>query len=433
MIDGPWFVAELLVSFFEIVLIFKYLAVFFERKYNVKLERVWIIVLSGLSFASTIIDNTSITKILVYLIVTLAVMVLYEGFYYKKILRWFTLFIIIIGIENIILFAMMIAFNQPIPVFAQNTIYRLVAVLASKIVLLYFVVWTESKMTKDYAAHLNPNLIILALSFFFTVIAGMVILLKMYESNFQVLGIANLLILCLTLICWLAIFIYEIILKLSQKLIETNLLNQQKYYEIKYAETVEDAVDEMKRLRHDFSNHMNCIMGFLGNELYDDLIKYVEKLADPFYKIDEIIVTDNSTISAIIYAKYLIAKGQGIELVVKSDYESPVLIQNIELCILIGNVLDNAIEACRKNEKNKRTITLRIRTRKNWLMIDCENYVDVSHLIIEKGNYITNKFDKSIHGYGLKNIKTVVDKYNGNMHVEVDSDKFIINLTLSNN
>ena len=103
------------------------------------------------------------------------------------------------------------------------------------------------------------------------------------------------------------------------------------------------------------------------------------------------------------------------------------IFSNNDVSILLGNILDNAIEGSEKEDGEYRLIKLNIQTKGNLLVLTEMNYTK-NHPMFLEGLPKTNKGNESVHGYGLKSIKYICEKYNGEMEVKMENDTFLLNI-----
>ena len=106
-------------------------------------------------------------------------------------------------------------------------------------------------------------------------------------------------------------------------------------------------------------------------------------------------------------------------------------VKSSDLCAILGNVLDNAIEACTKvKEKDDRKVRLIIRRIQQMLVIKVENTYDQKPVVIN-GNYKTSKNDGGLHGWGIKSAQTAAEKYDGMVQSSCTDELFTTVVTLS--
>jgi sensor histidine kinase regulating citrate/malate metabolism len=152
--------------------------------------------------------------------------------------------------------------------------------------------------------------------------------------------------------------------------------------------------------------------------------------------------TGNRVLDVILTTKSLQCEKKGITLnaMIDGDILSGIHVKDI--CSLFGNVIDNAIEATQMiEEKEKRLITLSVRSRNKFIIIECENYSDPASVRLKKNQRRifgsddlpkTTKRDNVKHGYGLKSIAQVAEKYGGAMNCSYEDGWFKVKVLLAN-
>ncbi len=108
--------------------------------------------------------------------------------------------------------------------------------------------------------------------------------------------------------------------------------------------------------------------------------------------------------------------------------------EKVDLYSLFGNAIDNAIEAVSKeNDENLKTINLIVRGVHSLITIRVENYFTGNIILNQEGLPITTKKDRDYHGYGLKSIKYIVEKYNGDFRINIEDNIFSLSILFSIN
>ncbi len=140
--------------------------------------------------------------------------------------------------------------------------------------------------------------------------------------------------------------------------------------------------------------------------------------------------TGNKVLDTILTGKTLYCQNNWIELTCVADGTATLFIDNMDICTLFGNMLDNAIESVEKVEdKEKRLIHLAVTKQKGFLRIRMENcYRD--ELIFENGLPRTTKRDKRYHGFGLKSIQSTVKKYDGSVTINARDGWFELRILI---
>lgn len=429
-----WYFIDFFVNFFETVILFKYTQALFKKRYSLKTTYISICFLSILSFCLCEIGKNNIyNRILLYLIILLFINKLFLNSFIKKALAFMLLLVIDIGIENLSVFIIMFLYHQPISSFVSNTVYRLIAILLAKITLYIVVnrISTNNSRTK-YDVKLRKDLIIQLFMFLFIILITMTVTLNFFENNSNKVMFVYLMALSCSILCILTLGIYESMLKYARENMEHNLTIQQKEMQYKFLNSIEISIEELRQLKHDFANHITCMNGYLYYKKYDDLKLYMDRLSEPLNYSEDVMLLEHTTMSALIYSKMQLAEKSCINMKVSTDLKELIAIEDIDLCILIGNILDNAIEGCRYSEKENKEISLSIKTKNRCILIDCINDMNEKHIIFEKNIFKTNKENKLNHGLGMKNIYSIVDKYSGKIDIDLSDERFVLHSTMLN-
>lgn len=181
---------------------------------------------------------------------------------------------------------------------------------------------------------------------------------------------------------------------------------------------------EISSIEHEYKNMLSVISTLYSSGQYDKLEEYLnnKKLSPAF---TDIINTGNTIASAIINAKYAEASRRGIQMRFDIDNLSGLNIDDADLVIILSNLFNNAIEACELLSENK-TIEIKIKSIDNLLFISFANPVCKSTIDTSK----TNKHNNFKHGYGIQNIRRVVDSYNGNTNIDISDGIYTISIML---
>jgi sensor histidine kinase YesM len=167
---------------------------------------------------------------------------------------------------------------------------------------------------------------------------------------------------------------------------------------------------EIKKVEHDIKHHFISLLGILGDKNYDEADEYIQNLIGEYEtSIFKYISIDNSAVNSVLNFKISRCHSHNIDIKIEieSDFE---LFDTLDICVLLSNILDNAIEASIEIDNPK--ISLIIREEKNYLCITVRNKIAQSVLEHNK-NLKTTKKDSKNHGLGLYSISQIIDKYDG--------------------
>lgn len=178
---------------------------------------------------------------------------------------------------------------------------------------------------------------------------------------------------------------------------------------------------------HDLKNHMLTLERFLINGEYDKAINYMKTLQTLRVEVGAYKWTGIEIVDFILNYKKETAEKKGISFVIDADSLTIEDMEEADLCALFGNLLDNAVEGCER-ENGERGIRISIRKIREMLMIKA---VNTCHTVPSRkdGFFLSSKEDKSLHGWGIKSMKMIAEKYGGTMKCEYKNGEFNVVLT----
>lgn len=195
----------------------------------------------------------------------------------------------------------------------------------------------------------------------------------------------------------------------------------------------ETVMMNFRNARHDMKQHFIVLMEMLDNNENKSAIDYLRKLInmDILSNIG-ISRTDNIVVDSLINAKYSTALGYKIKF--ECDIHIPMQLPfwSADISILLGNILDNAIEASIQIQEEKRYIKCFMKYEKSILIITVINAFSGEVIRNRDGKIVTSKGNSTNHGIGLESVRKVTDKYNGSLVIEIKPETFIIKIILCN-
>lgn len=185
------------------------------------------------------------------------------------------------------------------------------------------------------------------------------------------------------------------------------------------------------RLFHDFYNHIGVLRQMLSHQNYDGASAYLDELHGPVREMADTVWTGDETVDYLINSKAAAAAVGQIPMQVRVEFPRHTNIRSADLCAVIGNLLDNALEAAgRIPEPEQRFIRLVIRRINQMLVIKVENSF-AGRPKEEDGRLKTTKTEQGLHGWGLKSAQTAAEKYDGMVQTSYDGTVFLAAATLS--
>lgn len=211
----------------------------------------------------------------------------------------------------------------------------------------------------------------------------------------------------------------------------SNLLEEKMKGQLKYYMMLDEKNTEMRRFRHDFRKHMMCVVSMLEEESFSEAEKYIRQLTDKFYESVPLYKTGNYIADSILSEKAQKCTEWGIDFKYKGVIPESNL-NPLELCIILSNALDNAIEACAKASKSNAGIKIVSDFKNNYWYLKVVN-TSPENVEIHNNNVLTTKDDKTKHGFGLQNIRDSVHKRDGTFRISQSNEEFILEITMNLN
>ena len=195
----------------------------------------------------------------------------------------------------------------------------------------------------------------------------------------------------------------------------------------------EESTINIRNIKHDFENHLICIKEYVEIRNWECANKYIDELlkGEKYLGSGVGIKTGNIVVDAILNYKKSIMQQLGIEMSTHIEIPCELKFNDADVSVIIGNCLDNAIEATSKLEDvNKKKVTIELICRKNNLMFKISNLYSGNIKQDKQGNFITTKKNAENHGIGLNSVKRAADKYNGLVTINAKNNKFIVQVLL---
>lgn len=188
--------------------------------------------------------------------------------------------------------------------------------------------------------------------------------------------------------------------------------------------------EELRKFRHDVKNHMLALNSMCTSEDNSQIKKYLSQLTNEVSSKKPVEYTGNRELDAVIAPFVLEAESKNIKVQFKGRVSDNVAIDMFDMCTIISNLLNNAIEACEKIQEDKRIIEFEIAGYNSQIFISVCNSYDMESIINQKQKFITTKEDKLNHGIGLENVRRTVKKYDGDMRISQENERFIVTINI---
>ena len=258
---------------------------------------------------------------------------------------------------------------------------------------------------------------------------GWLLLNTLEEQGTQVsLGVSFLIVSCLLiLLALMAIELKNTHIKAAAKMVQMkNELLEQNYRDM------QKLYVNNQYISHDFKNHMILLKNYLNKKEYDKASIYLDKIVEPMEKLHSYSNTGCEVLDLVLNIKRGEAERKGIQYIVETDGKIHTNINENDLGNIFFNLLDNAIEACEKIEKQDKWIRVAIKKKNQIYIMKVENSIE-KPVIIKNGEYITEKEDKECHGIGMKSVESSVKQYGGDVNWSYTKDRFTVVITFFKN
>ena len=218
------------------------------------------------------------------------------------------------------------------------------------------------------------------------------------------------------------VFYVEALRKNEKEKYLAELTEQHYHLQIEYYQQLLEKQQETKALWHDIKKYTAAMQAVAAQNDSEQLRQIAQAAEDAYERVKDISAVGNPVVDALLNQYLRSAKENQIQVLLDITIPEVLAISTLLLSVVIGNTFDNAIEACRLINPEKREIHLQLRKQNQILFYSIENpYIDaVTQLRVGKH-----------HGYGLKNVERAVNQNNGNFQLEKVDGNFIVQIRLN--
>ena len=438
MMDLFWMIFELVVNLFQSAIVLQTIrAILKDKRTGKKANLAYILFVAilflELSFVNFIVPFEGIGIIISILIIYIYSLINLKGTFMQKMFWSIFVMLLIMGITIVVLsIEGCIIGKGYLNLVIQKDLYRFVGVVIIQIVLFYFTRFMIKRTKKDSTYSLKWNewfvlLIIPVISIFTMSFVSLIIInieeqLSPMQHIFSILSILGIL-----MTNSLVYVLYVNMQKDHAKQLEYSILQQAFKSQEKSVEETKILYQSVRSIRHDLKQHFQVALTMLHSGKINEAVDYMEKYNDTVLDgISNKVFCDNDVVNYIINSKSKICSDRHIKIYIYIANEIPEF-SDLDLCVLLGNALDNAIEGVSGDGNNE--IYLELRNVDNFFMISVKNTITNSVLEYNP-NLISTKNEKEVHGLGILSMKEVVQKYNGSIEFYESDNKFCCDMLL---
>lgn len=226
-----------------------------------------------------------------------------------------------------------------------------------------------------------------------------------------------------------AFYLYDSLAASYIKLAENAATEKERELYYNQCIMMQTSTNELRAFRHDLKNQMIGVSELMSAERYEEAKELMGELSGKLNTKTLYSTTGNIPIDSIINYKLQNAGNEQIRVEAEIAVPEDLGMNISDSITVLGNLLDNALHAVRQVEESRRYLKLKVVFDKERLMIHCVNPY-VTEVRYEEGEIISMKTNRKEHGFGLKNIEAVAEKYNGCMNLNHNDGVFAVDVLL---
>jgi hypothetical protein len=428
-----WFLIECSANLFEGIILISFFNTFLRRRFQKKVIY-WILPFIHAS-VTYIVNQTSlqtIPSVLLFIVIGIAIaLIFYVGTIYQQILLTIAFFVVWLASEFAILELLNLVFTDFYIRLMQPSIERLTSIMVCKLGL--FIIF---KIVQQFAPSSGIRLPLRQILPLFSL--PVVSLMIVFDMDIYWQNQANNSLFAFTAVCTISLLFTNLIVfnqyyQMQKDAVisrQYQLLQQHLISEKQQIRLLDEQQKEVRRLVHDVKNSLLPVMNALNLENPTMAKSLLVQILDGFTQSSSRIETGYSLIDAILSRKQKVSQDRQIQLNVEHHLNGMQRISDIDLSVILGNALDNAIEATEQIEEiDRRVISLTLQSDKGLLIIKLRNPI-TGQLAKENGQYISTKADHIHHGFGITSIRLLVEKYQGLMQIDTKESEFSLTVIL---
>lgn len=416
-------IAEMLLNVFEVYIIYRYMTIFFGN--HVLNKRVTFMAYVIRYAIAVLYDFIVITPLISAIIAVLSLFFVascYSSNTKKKLIVTIIVYMCFFMGESVVALGVGISGFNPCGIIIQRT--ELLGMI------MLCVTWFFTLVVKKFK---NIGMDIqMPKVFVFALVVIAVSLICLNVMVFQEINVnrnmANVCIVCSLCSIFVMIYLSDSISKTLQQQTQAALILREKEYFHEQAELLKRRQEELRQFRHDMKNRFVAIQQMLDERKVEEVLGYTGQIIEKLGQLENYSETGCLSIDGIINYKMTRASQKGIVVDLNIVVPKQIEMEDDDIVIILGNIIDNAIEAT-EQLKGKKYICLNMEYEKGCIYICIKNNYDSVTCLVD-GKLKTRKNNLEMHGIGLQSVNTIVEKYNGILEIERDDKEFVVNIFL---
>lgn len=407
----------------EILIIALFYHRIFDRKYN---SAITYVISYLVAFAVLLASTLNISSPYIRIGVTFVILLLIAFFMYdgsKKVKLFASIYFILIFFISETLFVGILAimgYGNPSELLESN-MGRILGMIGTKIFDFWIIVYS-CRIYKNKVKSLPFRywVLIILMPFLSAIILNQIFPANHSGNNVMIGYIISV---CGVLYLNFSVFNY---FESYDKQIKLATLEQIMERESENYRAIAGSYAEIRNIKHDLRNQVAVLNDLLKDNKYTEAKQHINQLYNDVEKVTSVCYTGNSAVDSIINLKGDYARSRNISFMSKIKVTS-IDFETISVCRILGNALDNAIEACERIDIDEKCVCIAMHQLDNKMIIEIEN----TSLPVDVNNLITSKKNKEAHGIGMQSIRQTVESMNGYVSCNYENGYFSIKIVLS--
>ncbi len=306
----------------------------------------------------------------------------------------------------------------------------IVAILS--VLIFFFILSLISKLLSDVKSLVPIKFVILLITIPLISMVGILLMFQeltqtIKEVNYATIMTRFTILLCILYANCIVFYLFDNVVKYMRKTADEQLLKKQIQLQDRFYKRLESSQTEIRKIRHNMKHRLEAIRIQLDEEDYNRAKSDLSSMLTNI-EMQRIVDSGNPQLDAILNLKLSEAQEAGIKVETKVFVASGLHLTFSDMCVLIGNAFDNAIEACQKIGNGEKSITLEMSSVNQALFLSISN----SLADAAANDLQSSKEDIENHGFGLASIRYIAEKYNGTVNIQTTGQIFNLEVVLQN-
>ena len=414
---------QFFLSMFQLYCIYRYMTIFFENKY---INKKWMLLMYACRAVLSIVfihkPLPPLLSLAVWIISTYLIALSYYGTFFKRIVIVFIIYMSVFIAESVVALAIGIGETNPLGETMEiSFMYNMV---------IQFIFWSFTlvmKKLKNIRSEMPvPKLFIAVI---LTVpISSICLEIMIFNQPSIDRDLAGMSIIITIIANFVLFYLFDSLSALFQERAQSLVISREKDYYHEQLTMLHNKNEELRQFRHDVKNRLAAMQQMLKQHNYEQVMQYTDKIAERLNDTAQYSNCGNIAIDSILNYKLSKAKAMGIDVKARVVIPADIPVDEDDIVVILGNILDNAIDA---NERVSEGKYIRVdfdMDRGNAFIRVKNRYDSVVNCV--NGKFLTRKEESQLHGIGLKSVDAVVQKYNGLVDIEYDETEFVVNILM---